>query len=529
LFAIAAVLCYDSSLMPAYNINVRVMLRHGLAWLMLFSAQAAWAGLNRANYSATNLMLVTPMGDSITDDCETEGAWREPLQPLLDSNNVPFNFVGRENSSFLLGQAFTKVHHEGYCGAVIAPPGVATPERLYTEAQNYLQYIVPGALSVHIPNVMLVLIGANDIGHGRDPVNTANVDMSTLLNEIFSNAPASYVILSKITTLSNASLGYAPYATNVPVYNAALQAMVNQRQAQGQNVYLADMFSVVDYSTMFMSDHLHPNSLGLAAIAQEWYTRIQSLITTGTNRLTVSLIHGGDNWKYSDTGTDLGTNWSQLGYDDSLWSNASGRLGYGEAADATTVNFGADPDNKNITTYFRKTIVVPWNQYFTNLNFRLTQTAGAVVWLNGQEVTRTNLPAGPIAYTNLATTNLVGDPEYIYYQTKVAASLLPGTNVIAVEIHQNAVNNSVLGFDMELLGGAFVVPPPSLSASLLGNNLALTWPVTNGAAFTLYSSAQLGGANWQPVIAPLSTNNGQIMETITPAGGAAYFQLQLNP
>lgn len=84
--------------------------------------------LNLTNYSATNLIQVMPVGDSITDDCVTNGAWREPMQPLLDSNHVPYNCVGRENSSYTLGQAFTKIHHEGYCGAVIAPPGVSAPE-----------------------------------------------------------------------------------------------------------------------------------------------------------------------------------------------------------------------------------------------------------------------------------------------------------------------------------------------------------------------------------------------------------------
>ncbi len=518
---------FQPNQMSTPHARCNLMLRRGLAWLMLFSALAARAELNLTNYSATNLIQVMPVGDSITDDCVTNGAWREPMQPLLDSNHVPYNCVGRENSSYTLGQAFTKIHHEGYCGAVIAPPGVSAPERIYTAAENYLQNIVPGALAAHTPNIMLVLIGANDIGHGRDPYHTANVDMSALLDSIFSNTPAANIILAKITTLSNAGLGYAPFATNVPIYNAALQAMVNQRQALGQNVYLADMFSVVDYATMFNSDHLHPNAAGLAAIAHEWYTRIQSILT-GTNQITVSLIHGGDNWTYSDTGTDLGTNWSQPAYDDSLWSSGAGRFGYGELPDATTVNFGADPNNKNITTYFRKRIVVPWNQYFTNLNFRLSQTAGAVVWLNGQEAFRTNLPPGPIACTNLATASLNGNPGYIYYQTSLAATLRPGTNLIAVEVHQNAVTNAVLGFDMELLGGAFVVPAPTLSASLSNNSIVLNWPVTNGAAFTLYSTPQLAGPTWQPVAAPLQTNNGQITAAIPLGVGTGYFQLQLN-
>jgi len=122
----------------------------------------------------------------------------------------------------------------------------------------------------------------------------------------------------------------------------------------------------------------------------------------------------------------------------------------------------------------------------------------------------------------------VGDPEYIYYQNNFATTLVPGTNVIAVEVHQNNATNSVLGFDMELLGGAWVVPPPTLSASVIATNIVLNWPVTNGAAFSLYSSPQLTGAPWQPVSAPLQTNSGQITASVPVSTNGGFFQLQLN-
>ena len=103
---------------------------------------------------------------------------------------------------------------------------------------------------------------------------------------------------------------------------------------------------------MFMSDHVHPNTAGLEAVAAEWLTRLQA-ISIATNHLTSTLIHGGDVWAYSDTGQDLGTNWAQPGFDDSGWSNGPARLGYGELTDATTLSFGPNPSNKYTTAYFR--------------------------------------------------------------------------------------------------------------------------------------------------------------------------------
>ncbi len=443
---------------------------------------------------------------------------------MLDSNGIPFTFVGRQNTS-PFGK-FTKTHHEGYCGAVVAPPGVYGAHQ-YSTANNYLEKVANDALSVSNADIVLVLIGANDIGRGRNPYQVATNDIPTLLTRIFSNRPNAYVILDKPTTLSNGfiapNFNYGAYATNVPIYAAALQAVVTRQRAAGHNVSLADMFSAVNYSTGFNGDHVHPNTAGLNAVAQEWFTRIR-MILTGTNQITTPLIYGGDAWTFWDTGTDPGTNWNQLGFDDSGWSGGYGRFGWGEATDET-------PLQPAVATYFRKTFVVPWNYAFTNLNFRLSHTGGAVVYLNGQELFRTNMPAGPVNYTTAATNRLTGYTPYIYYPTNLpGAGLVVGTNIIAVEEHETSAANTTGGFDMELIGEAHVLPRPTISATLAGTNIALTWPANSGATFTLYSTPSLDNPNWQAVGgALLQTNGGQIMVSIPVGGGTAYYRLQRGP
>lgn len=184
------------------------------------------------HYNAANPIKVMAIGDSITDDCVANGAWRQYLQLLLESNGYPFTFVGR-NQSAPVG-AFTKTAHEGYCGAVVAPPGVLSyAVHGYAGTDVYLQKIVADALTNVTPDLVLVLVGANDIGRGRNPYQVATNDMPNLLDIIFSNAPNANVILAKITSLQSANVGspnYGVYYTNVSIYNAALQAMVNQRR-----------------------------------------------------------------------------------------------------------------------------------------------------------------------------------------------------------------------------------------------------------------------------------------------------------
>jgi hypothetical protein len=250
-------------------------------------------------------------------------------------------------------------------------------------------------------------------------------------------------------------------------------------------------------------------------------------ITVGATPLTTTLIHGGDLWKFSDTGQDLGTNWAQPNFDDSGWSNGLARLGYGEPSVATVVSYGGDPANKYITTYFRHSVVVPRDVVLTNLNFRLARAEGAAVWLNGQEVFRTNLPTGALSYTNLALSVVGLYNSHIFYPTNIPVSGLPqGTNLVALELHQSSVVRSMLGMDMELLATGYNVPPPTLSIVRTGSDVLLSWPVATGSGYTLFSSPSAAPTTWTTSAAPLQTNSGQITATVAPVGTAKFFRLQ---
>lgn len=69
--------------------------------------------------------------------------------------------------------------------------------------------------------------------------------------------------------------------------------------------------------------------------------------------LTKNLVPAGATWKYNDTGTDLGTDWRNLSFDDFDWSSGPAELGYGDDDEATVINYGPDPKNKYPCYYFR--------------------------------------------------------------------------------------------------------------------------------------------------------------------------------
>ncbi|MBI3817067.1 MAG: metallophosphoesterase [Planctomycetes bacterium] len=161
----------------------------------------------------------------------------------------------------------------------------------------------------------------------------------------------------------------------------------------------------------------------------------------------------GSLWKYLDNGSNQGVAWRQPGFNDSTWNSGAAQLGYGDGDETTVVGYGPNPANKYITTYFRRSFNVANPSLFTHIGLKLLRDDGAVVYLNGSEIYRTNLPAGPVAFTTLATESVGDLQEFAIYGTVLPASLLlTGSNLLAVEVHQASPTSSDVSFDCELDG-----------------------------------------------------------------------------
>ncbi len=169
-------------------------------------------------------------------------------------------------------------------------------------------------------------------------------------------------------------------------------------------------------------------------------------------------FHAGSIWSYNDTGMDLGTAWREVAYDDSTWATGAGKLGYGDGDEVTTLSFGSDANNKYPTYYFRYEFDVVDASIYGDLIFKLLRDDGAVVYINGVEIIRDNMPTGTISYNTYAESTVGGSDEDTFFNFTVANLLQNGNNVIAVELHQRSGSSSDLGFDMAT---AFVPSAPS--------------------------------------------------------------------
>ncbi|MGV3640784.1 MAG: metallophosphoesterase, partial [Adhaeribacter sp.] len=156
-------------------------------------------------------------------------------------------------------------------------------------------------------------------------------------------------------------------------------------------------------------------------------------------------------WKYHAEGRPPGARWQDRKFADAGWEAKPAVLGYGNGNEATVISFGPNPKSKYITTYFRKSLHLADTALFSSYTANLKRDDGAVVYVNGVEVHRSNLPAGPVSYATLAAT-ATDDGRTLQPVRLAARAFRPGTNVIAVEVHQASARNADLAFDLELLG-----------------------------------------------------------------------------
>jgi len=175
-------------------------------------------------------------------------------------------------------------------------------------------------------------------------------------------------------------------------------------------------------------------------------------ITTPAPSTTATLVAFGSIWRYLDNGTNQGTAWRASGFNDSTWASGPSLLGYGHGDEATTVGFGANASQKYITTYFRSTFNVANVGSVQSLLMHLVRDDGAVVYVNGTEVARSNMPTGTITSTTFASTNVSAPQDRQAFDFTVPTNVLVnGTNTVAVEVHQNYRASTDLAFNLALI------------------------------------------------------------------------------
>ncbi len=154
-----------------------------------------------------------------------------------------------------------------------------------------------------------------------------------------------------------------------------------------------------------------------------------------------SVILAGQDWKYLPAVSAPPADWMLPGFNDGVWPEGQGGIGYADGDDATVI----DPVN---SLYLRKSFDLTDIALIRSLILDIDYDDAFVAFLNGTEIARSfNITAAEPAFNSALTTDREalmyqgGDPERFIVDT---ALLVQGENLLAVQILNNGIGSSDL-------------------------------------------------------------------------------------
>jgi hypothetical protein len=254
--------------------------------------------------------------------------------------------------------------------------------------------------------------------------------------------------------------------------------------------------------------------------------------------ITNNIFLLGSNWRFADAITDCrmdSTNWTAINFIENPfdWGDGFGVFYFDQSAgfNPTCNQTGTELVNFVGTQYFRKKFMLTstfgTNDTVSNVNlfFRYLVDDGAVFYINGTEVFRTdNMPTGPVLCTTMVPTGSAIADANTCLPKSVALPpglLRIGTNVIAVELHQvpdQGADNDMV-FDCELNVTYRVTPiVPELTVVRSGQNVILTWTGETNT-WKLQRAVSLSGP-WTNMVTSPVTN--RVQDTRVSTGQRFY-------
>lgn len=213
------------------------------------------------------------------------------------------------------------------------------------------------------------------------------------------------------------------------------------------------------------------------------------------NGVTPALINAGAVWKYYDAANQPsndgeGDSWKVLNFNDTTWASGQAELGYGDTQ-VTLINSATE------VGYFRRTINVPDHTIYNSLDMEALRDDGIIVYINGIEAWRDNMPQGAVSYSTFAPS--VASDDGAVWQTKSVQNLLvTGNNIIAVEVHQESATSSDISFDFKLNGSAAIISPVTRGPYLqsgTSNSVIVKWRTSMATDTKVNYGIALGSLN----------------------------------
>jgi len=208
---------------------------------------------------------VMPVGDSITQGLCGWTGYRGPLFHLANLDGKLLTYVGSliDGPDSVDDKPFPK-QHEGHSGFTIDGGG----------GRDGIKGIITGVMSKYKPNIVLLMIGTNDVDLS---VDNAPTRLGSLLDTILNQDSSVLLVVAQIVPQTDDAAN-----VRVRAYNAAIPGLVQTRAAAGKHIAMVDMYTAFvqnpNFKNDLMCDRLHPKGPAYDIMASTWYAAIGSTL-----------------------------------------------------------------------------------------------------------------------------------------------------------------------------------------------------------------------------------------------------------
>ncbi|CAN5156679.1 hypothetical protein BH09BAC5_BH09BAC5_10230 [soil metagenome] len=156
-------------------------------------------------------------------------------------------------------------------------------------------------------------------------------------------------------------------------------------------------------------------------------------------------VNENDTWKYVVPTSEPDTNWRKISFNASSWNSGQGGIGYGDGDDNTIV--ATTP-----SVFMRIAFNISDTSKISEAILNADYDDGFVAYLNNVEIFRSNVntPGRP-PFNSLAAANHEavmysgGNPDYnLLTEIQLEGLMMPGTNVLAIQVYNVTANSSDL-------------------------------------------------------------------------------------
>jgi Lamin Tail Domain/CotH kinase protein/Bacterial Ig domain len=287
--------------------------------------------------------------------------------------------------------------------------------------------------------------------------------------------------------------GYLAIAQDAAAYQAqfgvpAFGQYTGKLSGDGELIELRNSSNVIVDQVDYRTEFPWPVSADGAGSSMELIHPSLDNNLAGSWRASVSLVNfpqltyvptTATGWRWRPGTTEASspdsTLWRENGFvEDGTWSTGRTSIGYGTVNNLTRNTTVTGMQNVYRSLFARKTFSIAAGEIPASVKLRYSADDGIIIWINGHFAARRNMASVTPTINSLASAT---GTEGLWYEVDLdnaSTFLVEGVNTIAIQLFNQTIDSSDLGFDVELRrpAGSFIIRPSPASQNTVYSTLA---------------------------------------------------------